>query len=102
MKYIPGYRDKVDNSCCSDTTSYDMKAAKKWNKWGIELSVIKDFIEECGGEEVLKGLTTRQVTDIYLKPIDPIHRPLNITCIKRLIKNILHPTLRIKRSKKVI
>ncbi len=69
MKYIPGYRDKVDNSCCSDTTSYDMKAAKKWNKWGIELSVIKDFIEECGGEEVLKGLTTRQVTDKYLKPI---------------------------------
>ena len=61
IKYIPGYEERV----YGETTGVGVK---KWHKWGITMSVIDEFIAECGGAEKLDGLTTRQVVNKKLKP----------------------------------
>ena len=36
---------------------------------GVKLSfVVDEFVRDCGGKEDLKGLTTEQVCEIYIKP----------------------------------
>eukprot|EP01041_Mallomonas_annulata_P010600 gene10600-22135_t len=38
-------------------------------KIGVKLSVFREFITECGGESELKGLSTTDVSDRFLKPL---------------------------------
>ena len=42
---------------------------KKFNEHGVKVSVLLDFIDLCGGREVLAGLTTTQVNEIFLQPM---------------------------------
>jgi tetratricopeptide (TPR) repeat protein len=60
-------------SCCrsDDTivTSTDLSHLEPFSKQGISLSyLLNDFVEECGGNEVLKGLSTTEVCNSFVKP----------------------------------
>ena len=60
-------------SCCrsDDTivTSTDLSHLEPFSKQGISLSyLLNDFVEECGGNEVLKGLSTTEVCNTFVKP----------------------------------
>ena len=70
IKYIPGYEERV----YGESTS---QGIKKWHKWGITMSVIDEFVDECGGADQLKGLTTRQVVNKHLKPSMRAFKPGN-------------------------
>jgi len=64
IKYIPGYEKKMFGD------SVEKKFhVKKFHELGITMSVIDQFIEDCGGEGVLSKLTTREVCEEYLKPL---------------------------------
>jgi hypothetical protein len=60
-------------SCCrsDDTivTSTDLSHLEPFSKQGISLSyLLNEFVEECGGNEALKGLTTTDVCNTFVKP----------------------------------
>jgi len=64
IKYIPGYEHQLYGESVEKK-----KHVKKFHELGITIAVIDQFIEECGGEEGLRGLTTREVCDSFLKPM---------------------------------
>jgi tetratricopeptide (TPR) repeat protein len=64
IKYIPGYEHKLYGESVEKKTH-----VKKFHELGITMAVIDQFIEDCGGEEGLRGLTTREVCDVFLKPM---------------------------------
>ena len=60
-------------SCCrsDDTivTSTDLSHLEPFSKQGISLSyLLNEFVEECGGNEALKRLTTTDVCNTFVKP----------------------------------
>jgi hypothetical protein len=48
--------------------SYD-NSGEKFNELGVELSVLMEFVELCGGRQELQGLTTTEVSEKYLMPL---------------------------------
>ena len=70
IKYIPGYEEKLYGE------SVEKKAkVAKFHEWGITIAGIDEFISECGGEEALNTLTTRQVCQRFLKPMMEKYAP---------------------------
>jgi hypothetical protein len=41
---------------------------------GIKLSYFFEFVEKCGGNNCLQGLTTSEVCDLFIKPLTNAHQ----------------------------
>jgi hypothetical protein len=45
----------------------EYKGNRKFNELGVTFSLIDDFIEQIGGREEIAGLTTTEVSDLFMK-----------------------------------
>eukprot|EP01041_Mallomonas_annulata_P007086 gene7086-14418_t len=57
------------NHSIKSNKSLTQQKLKPFSKMGVRLSVIYDFIDLCGGRDILEGLTTSQICNNFLKPL---------------------------------
>lgn len=87
--------------------STQINVQKPFPKLGITLAGMNDFVTRIGGEETVKGLTTTQICELYVKPMTIVRPPkthqfliiMNIIVGTAIVVLRIHQTERRRRSK---
>lgn len=69
LEYV--YDERMARDCVFP--GYDSNG-DPFNESGVQLSVLLEFVNSCGGRAKLQGMTTTEVCDTFLKPMTALSR----------------------------